>query len=78
MQSRITEMMAGHLEFNRKLLQEGIERGEFVPNDTEHLSYILEALFFGANQLSRSLSAEKTRTLHKEAVTVFLNGVVNK
>lgn len=77
-ESRMTEMMNGHLEFNRKLLQEGIDRGEFVPNDTERLAYILEALIFGANQLSRSLTPEKTRTLYKDAITVFLNGVANK
>ncbi|OXM87139.1 TetR/AcrR family transcriptional regulator [Paenibacillus rigui] len=74
-ESRIAEMMARHLEFNQKLLQEGIDCGEFGPNDTERLAVILEALFFGANQLSRSLSPHKTRVLYKDAITVFLNGI---
>ncbi|GIO62500.1 TetR/AcrR family transcriptional regulator [Paenibacillus cineris] len=72
---RMAEMKVKHLAFNQNLLQEGIDRGEFMPGDAERLAAVLEAIFFGANQLSRRLNPEKTTLLYRDAVTVFLNGV---
>ncbi|MDP4097069.1 TetR/AcrR family transcriptional regulator [Paenibacillus sp. P96] len=74
-ESRMAKMMADHLEFNQKLLQEGIDSGEFCPNHAERLAVILEALLFGASQLSRNLTPDKTRMLYQDAITVFLNGM---
>ncbi|WP_152401151.1 TetR/AcrR family transcriptional regulator [Paenibacillus cellulositrophicus] len=74
-ESRMAEMKVKHLAFNQNLLQEGIDRGEFMPGDAERLAAVLEAIFFGANQLSRRLNPEKTTLLYWDAVTVFLNGV---
>ncbi|MBB3129010.1 AcrR family transcriptional regulator [Paenibacillus rhizosphaerae] len=74
-ESRMAEMKVKHLAFNQNLLQEGIDRGEFMPGDAERLAVVLEAIFFGANQLSRRLNPEKTTLLYRDAVTVFLNGV---
>ncbi|MGG4047152.1 TetR/AcrR family transcriptional regulator [Paenibacillus favisporus] len=74
-ESRMAEMKVKHLAFNQNLLQEGIDRGEFMPGDAERLAAVLEAIFFGANQLSRRLNPEKTTLLYRDAVTVFLNGV---
>lgn len=74
---RMAEMMDRHLAFNRELLQEGIDRGEFNPDDAQRLAYVLEALFYGVNQLSRRLDPAQVLRFYKDAVTVFLNGVAN-
>lgn len=74
-ESRMAEMKVKHLAFNQNLLQEGIDRGEFMPGDAERLAAVLEAILLGANQLSRRLNPEKTTLLYRDAVTVFLNGV---
>jgi len=72
---RVAEMVARHLEFNQKLLQEGIDNGEFRQNNVESLSIVLEALFFGVNHISRKLDPAKALSIYKDAVTVFLNGI---
>ncbi|WP_136605423.1 TetR/AcrR family transcriptional regulator [Paenibacillus dokdonensis] len=77
-ESRMAEMNAKHLAFNQKLLQEGIDSGEFKPGDAERLAVVLEAIFFGANHLSRSLAPDKTTILYRDAVTVFLDGVAEE
>ncbi|MGN7356702.1 TetR/AcrR family transcriptional regulator [Paenibacillus sp. SAF-054] len=77
-ETRMAEMNGKHLAFNQKLLQQGIDSGEFKPGDAERLAVVLEAIFFGANQLSRSLAPEKTIALYRDAVTVFLNGVAEQ
>ncbi len=77
-ESRVAEMNGKHLAFNQKLLQQGIDSGEFKPGDAERLAVVLEAIFFGANQLSRSLAPDKTVALYRDAVTVFLNGVAEQ
>lgn len=74
-EAKMAELMAEHLSFNRKLLQEGIDAGEFAPNDAGRLAYVLEALFFGASQMSRGIGREQIPLLYKDAVTVFLHGV---
>ncbi|MWV42690.1 TetR family transcriptional regulator [Paenibacillus sp. HJL G12] len=77
-ESRMAEMNVKHLAFNQKLLQEGIESGEFKPGDAERLAVVLEAIFFGANHLSRSLGPDMTTMLYRDAVTVFLNGIAEE
>lgn len=44
-ESRMAEMKVKHLAFNQNLLQEGIDRGEFMPGDAERLAAVLEAIF---------------------------------
>lgn len=76
-EARMSVILNRHLLFNQKLLREGIERGEFAAGNAERLAYILEALFFGVNQMSRSIDRSMIPDLYKEAVAVFLNGVAN-
>jgi len=77
-QDRITEMVARHLEFNRNLLQEGMDSGQFRQNNVENLAIILESLFFGLGHMSRRLSPNKILTLYKDAVTMILHGILSE
>lgn len=77
-ETRLAELMAGHVDFNRKLLQEGIDSGEFAPGKAKRLAFILEALFFGASQMARSMKQEEIHGIYQDAVAVFLNGISAK
>ncbi|WP_019534308.1 TetR/AcrR family transcriptional regulator [Paenibacillus ginsengihumi] len=77
---RITEMMARHLRFNQRLIQEGIDRGEFASDyPVEHLAVIMESLLFGLNQLSRrTYRMDEAIALYRTAVDVMLNGIAQR
>lgn len=77
---RVTEMMARHLRFNQRLIQEGIDRGEFAPDHPiGHLAVILESLLYGLNQLSRrTYRMEEAIALYRTAVDVMLNGIAKR
>lgn len=74
-EERIADMVAGHVKFNQKLLQQGIDAGEFKENQAESLAVILESLFFGLSQMSRKLSREDALALYHSAIKVFLYGI---
>ncbi len=75
-EAKIAEMIARHLDFNRKLLQEGMERGEFAEGDAKQTAYVLEALLFGVSQMSRSIEREQLMQVFRDAVHIFLHGIV--
>lgn len=77
-EKRMTVMIDRHLEFNKRLIQEGIDRGELEPMQVEHLAIILESLFFGLNQLSRrSYAMDEVLTIYRTAVKVVLHGIAS-
>ncbi|MBU5213397.1 TetR/AcrR family transcriptional regulator [Heyndrickxia oleronia] len=74
-EERIAEMVMGHLKFNQKLIQQGIDSGEFKKEDVESLAIILESLLIGLSQMSRKSTVEEALTLYKLAFNVFLFGI---
>ncbi len=74
-QERIAVMFERHIEFNRQLIQEGIDKGEFNQNSVEHLALILESIIIGLSQMSRKLEPEEALALYRQAAGVFLYGI---
>ncbi|MFC5703139.1 TetR family transcriptional regulator C-terminal domain-containing protein [Cohnella faecalis] len=74
-EEKISEMMAGYLRFNQKLLRQGIENGEFAENNVESLAIILDSLLIGLSQHSRKLKREDALALYKSAIDVFILGI---
>lgn len=68
-------MFERHIEFNRQLIQEGIDKGEFNQNSVEHLALILESIIIGLSQMSRKLEPEEALALYRQAAGVFLYGI---
>lgn len=71
------DMLARHLLFNQRLIQEGIDRGEFKPDlHIEHLAILWESIFFGLNQISRrTCKLDEALTLYRTAIRVLLGGM---
>lgn len=74
-EERINEMVTGHLKFYQKLIQQGIDNGEFKPNHVEGLSVIFESLMMGLSQMSRKSSQKDALALYHLAIQVFLHGI---
>lgn len=75
-EERIDEMVKRHVEFNRELLQQGIDEGEFSHKNAKQLAVILEGLFVGMSRMSRKTSTENALQLYHSAIDVFLNGII--
>lgn len=75
-EERIDEMVKRHVEFNRELLQQGIDEGEFSHKNAEQLAVVLEGLFVGMSRMSRKTSTENALQLYRSAIDVFLNGII--
>ncbi|MFP3665972.1 TetR/AcrR family transcriptional regulator [Priestia sp. SIMBA_032] len=75
-EERIDEMVKRHVEFNRELLQQGIDEGEFSHKNAEQLAVVLEGLFVGMSRMSRKMSTENALQLYRSAIDVFLNGII--
>ncbi|MGX9158631.1 TetR/AcrR family transcriptional regulator [Priestia megaterium] len=75
-EERIDDMVKRHVEFNRELLQQGIDEGEFSHKNAEQLAVILEGLFVGMSRMSRKTSTENALQLYHSAIDVFLNGII--
>ncbi|QJD82212.1 TetR/AcrR family transcriptional regulator [Cohnella herbarum] len=74
-EEKISEMMAGYLKFNQKLLQQGIDNGEFEKNNVENLALILDSLMIGLSQHSRKANRQDALALYQSAIEVFLHGI---
>jgi AcrR family transcriptional regulator len=77
-EERITAMITGHLTFNQKLFQQGIDNGEYKQNNVERLAIILESLIIGLSQMSRRTNLEDALALYKTAMNVFLHGIAQE
>lgn len=74
-EERLAEMVAEHLSFNRTLIQQGIDSGEFREHDTQGLALVLEALVIGLSQVSRRANLTQALKTYRLAIQVFLNGI---
>ena len=77
-EERMAEMIAGYISFNRKLLQEGIDNGEFPPFDADRSAVILDSLIYGLSQHSRKMDRQQALLLYRSAVETFLYGIVRR
>lgn len=77
-ESRITEMVARHIEFNRNLLQEGIDNGEFCQHNAETFAIVLEALIHGLSHISRKTNPARALSIYNDGIYIFLNGIAKK
>ena len=77
-EQRIVRIIRSHLEFNQKLLQQGIDQGEFENHNVEQLSLIFESLIVGLSQMSRITKVKNPLALYHTAIQVFLHGIEKK
>lgn len=75
-EERINNIVKGYLNFNRQLLQKGIDNGEFGNRDASGLAVILDSLLFGLSQHSRRMKREEALEAYRLAMSVFLHGIV--
>ncbi|MNC46688.1 hypothetical protein D3C75_957150 [compost metagenome] len=68
-------MFERHIQFNRQLVQEGIESGEFKADNIDNLALILESTIIGLSHMSRSMEPEQALALYRHAASVFLHGI---
>lgn len=74
-EERITGMVDRHLEWNRRLIQEGIDRGEYRAEQAGEYAVVLESLLFGLSHMSRNREPEAVLELYHQAMKVFLYGI---
>ncbi|KAA9005034.1 TetR family transcriptional regulator [Paenibacillus spiritus] len=74
-EERIREMVNGYLTFNRNLLQQGMDSGEFAPRDAARLAVILDSLLYGLSLHTREMGQEEALAAYRLAIDVFLSGV---
>lgn len=74
-EERIDQIMKDHIQFNRNLIREGIESGEFKADNVDHLAIIMESTIIGLSQTSRGLEPEQALALYHQAAEIFLHGI---
>ncbi|MEW4369182.1 TetR/AcrR family transcriptional regulator [Paenibacillus kandeliae] len=74
-EEKMASMMEEHLQFNRQLIQEGIDSGEFHIGDVDKKAVVLECLLAGLNQICRKQPAETVLEHYRFAVQTFLYGI---
>ncbi|GAE04308.1 regulatory protein, TetR [Paenibacillus sp. JCM 10914] len=77
-EARITNIIRNRLEFNQRLLQQGMDQGEFENHNVEHLAIILESLIVGLSQMLRMSKLDDALSLYQTAIRVLLNGISTK
>ncbi|MFD0693480.1 TetR/AcrR family transcriptional regulator [Paenibacillus sp. GCM10027628] len=74
-EERINEMVKGYLNFNRQLLQRGVDNGEFEITNVNGLAIILDSLLFGVSGHARRMEREEALAAYRLAIDVFLHGI---
>ncbi|THF80393.1 TetR/AcrR family transcriptional regulator [Cohnella fermenti] len=74
-EERIAHMVQGYVNFNKQLLQRGIDGGEFKRGDAAGLAVILDSLLYGLSQHSKSMDKGQSLAAYRLAVDVFLHGI---
>ncbi|MDD9265559.1 TetR/AcrR family transcriptional regulator [Paenibacillus sp. GCM10023248] len=77
-EERINEMVQGYIEFNRRLLQQGIDNDEFAIKNVSSLAIILDSLLLGLSQHSRRMEREEALEAYRLAMDVFLQGIARR
>jgi len=75
-EERIADMVKGFIDFNQKLLQQGIDKGEFNQQNAAALAIILDGLFSGLSPHLRRMELKEIPATYKLAMDVFLHGIV--
>ncbi|REK77584.1 TetR/AcrR family transcriptional regulator [Paenibacillus paeoniae] len=74
-QDDLSSHMNQHVEFNKQLLQQAMDKGELAQGDAATMAYVLEALFMGLAEVSKRMpDREATIDIYRNAMNVFLNG----
>ncbi|MFC4599256.1 TetR/AcrR family transcriptional regulator [Cohnella hongkongensis] len=73
---RMAEMVEGYVRFNRRLIQHGIDNGEFEPQSADRLAVVLDSLLIGLSHHSRKKGQQEALELYREAMGTFLNGII--
>lgn len=74
-EERINDMVKGYIDFNRRLLQKGIDNNEFAITNVSSLAVILDSLLLGLSQHSRRMQREEALQAYRTAMDVFLHGI---
>ncbi len=75
-EDRIIKLVNRHIECNERLIQEGIDRGEFNAGEVRQLAVILESLLFGLSYMAkRGDSIDERLELYRTAMKVLLHGL---
>lgn len=74
-EERINEMVNGYIDFNRQLLQKGIDNNEFEITNVSSLAIILDSLLLGLSQHCRRMEREEALAAYRLAMDVFLQGI---
>ncbi|MDO7906606.1 TetR family transcriptional regulator C-terminal domain-containing protein [Paenibacillus sp. JX-17] len=74
-EERIAAMFERHLDFNKRLIEEGIDQGEFKQDEASTLAVVLESLIVGLSQLTRKQSPEEALRLYRHAFQIYLHGI---
>lgn len=77
-EERTSAMVKRYLDFNRQLLQKGIDNGEFDVTDVSGLAIVLDSLLYGLNLHSRYMEREQALATYRLAMDVFLHGITRK
>ncbi|SCW73977.1 transcriptional regulator, TetR family [Paenibacillus tianmuensis] len=72
---RMNELVKGYLDFNRQLLQRGIDTNEFEIANISGLAIILDSLMLGLNKHSLRMEREEALEAYRLAMDVFLYGI---
>ncbi|MFC0213685.1 TetR/AcrR family transcriptional regulator [Paenibacillus chartarius] len=74
-EERLNEMVQGYIDFNRQLLQRGVDSGEIKLTNVTGLAIILDSLMLGLNQHTRRMEREEALAAYRLAMDVFLHGI---
>ncbi|GIP54495.1 TetR/AcrR family transcriptional regulator [Paenibacillus vini] len=77
-EERVGELVDRHLQWNQRLIQQGIDNGEFRKGSAKEHAVILESLLIGLSQMSRKKSPEEILELYKQAMKVLLYGIADR
>ncbi|BBH20695.1 TetR family transcriptional regulator [Paenibacillus baekrokdamisoli] len=77
-QDQITQIMDNRISFNKIVLQQGIDQGEFEEDDAKIIAIILDGLFIGLGETTRRYDIDEALVLYKKSIDVFLHGIAKK
>ncbi len=75
-EEKMNAMMQEHLLFNRQLIQEGVDQGEFAGDQIEQKALVLEGLIVGMSRVCRNQPMEQVLEHYRFAIDTFLHGIV--
>ncbi|RUS45117.1 TetR/AcrR family transcriptional regulator [Cohnella sp. AR92] len=74
-EARIEQMTQGYVNFNKQLLQRGIDSGEISHANVTGLAIILDSLLYGLSLHSRRMERAQALDAYRLAIDVFLRGI---